>query len=251
MARVIRYVTCVEEGVRRRVPVVKTEENDKLWAPPSMWEGGTAFIIGGGPSLNSQDLSLLHHRHVIGVNDAYSFGNWIDVCTFGDPGWSKVHDKKTVQRSDGSVHPGLRRFRGLIVALNKELLLENRTDIRVMDREPNGFTKKRNKVGWNGNTGVASINLALHLGALKIVLLGFDFKSKGKESNWHDNLRHPNKEVWQPNYNLWKRNLAYCKRNQIKYWPHVEVLNATPDSAIPNNIWPYKDLYQILREEDG
>jgi len=36
-----------------------------------MWEGETAFIVGGGPSLLDVDISVLEGKRVIGVNNAY------------------------------------------------------------------------------------------------------------------------------------------------------------------------------------
>jgi hypothetical protein len=54
------------------------------WIAPKMWAGGTAFIVGGGPSLKGVDLTPIHHRRVIGVNNAYRMGNWVDICWFGD-----------------------------------------------------------------------------------------------------------------------------------------------------------------------
>jgi uncharacterized Rossmann fold enzyme len=37
-----------------------------------------------------------------------------------------------------------------------------------------------------GNSGYAAINLAYHLGAKRIVLLGFDMQTNGKETHWHE-----------------------------------------------------------------
>ena len=59
-------------------------KSHEMWKPPKIWKGGTAYIIGGGPSVNDADLSLIHDRRVIGVNNAYSLGGWVDVCWFGD-----------------------------------------------------------------------------------------------------------------------------------------------------------------------
>ncbi len=50
-----------------------------LWPIPKIWNKSTVFIIGGGPSLLDIDLSLLHDKRVIGVNQAYKLGNWIDI----------------------------------------------------------------------------------------------------------------------------------------------------------------------------
>lgn len=40
-----------------------------------------------------------------------------------------------------------------------------------------------------GNSGYQAVNLAVHLGAKKIVLIGFDMKGSGGKVHWHD--AHP------------------------------------------------------------
>ncbi len=255
MARVIRYYTAKDgNGVKQRYPVVYTDITE-YWEAPRMWEGSTAFIIGGGPSLKEQDLSPLKGRNVIGVNDAYMLGDWINVCFFGDPGWFYEHDKETVIRPDRSRHNGLRVFPGLIVGLASVLLVNARSDIRIMKTEPNGFKREPYRIGWNGNSGVAAINLALHFGAKRIVLLGFDMKSRKGNANWHDNIRRSRKQnegrhVPDPAYNFWLRNIKQCEKHRRKYWPDVEILNATPDSALPQSVWPQVPLESIIEKED-
>jgi hypothetical protein len=64
------------------------------WKPKKEWEGETAFILGGGPSLLLEDLSALHNRCVIGVNNAYRLGPWVDFCWFGDIKWWNKHKEE-------------------------------------------------------------------------------------------------------------------------------------------------------------
>lgn len=59
-------------------------KREDAFTPPKIWRGQTVFIIGGGPSINDTPLHLLHGRRVIGVNNAYLLGPWVDVCWFGD-----------------------------------------------------------------------------------------------------------------------------------------------------------------------
>jgi uncharacterized Rossmann fold enzyme len=43
-------------------------------------------------------------------------------------------------------------------------------------------------LSWNGNTGAAAINLAIHFGAKRIMLLGFDMDidPNNKMQHWHN-----------------------------------------------------------------
>ena len=72
----------------------KTDTSGPFWSAPEMWRDETVFIIGGGPSLAEMDLSPIHSRPVIGVNNAYALGPWVDVIFFGDAHWWP-HNKKT------------------------------------------------------------------------------------------------------------------------------------------------------------
>ena len=77
------------------------------WFVPRMWEGGTCWIIGGGPSFPRQFgvpekhirqvmenkvpintyspyFKQIHNKHVIGTNVAYLLGDWISILYFGD-----------------------------------------------------------------------------------------------------------------------------------------------------------------------
>jgi len=246
MAEIIRYVTVRDEsGERRRYPVVSAEE-EEYWSAPRMWDDCTAFILGGGPSLKDMDLSLIEGEKVIGVNDAYIYSELVNVCAFGDRDWFDLHDRDYLQRTDGSSHPALRKFGGVIVSYCREILTRDRTDVRVMKPEPRGFRRKPYEIGWNGNTGIATINLALHFGVSRVVLLGFDMKNRDGNTNWHDNLRHAHEENFNPNYDKWLSNIRYCERDRKRYWRHVEILNATPDSAIPDTVWPHVDLEKVV-----
>jgi hypothetical protein len=55
-----------------------------MFNPPKIWKGRVAFILGGGPSLNDVDFALIKEERVIGVNNAYKLGAWVDVCYSGD-----------------------------------------------------------------------------------------------------------------------------------------------------------------------
>jgi hypothetical protein len=153
------------------------------WTIQKIWSNSTVFIIGGGRSLNttglnwdskenkikiresiSKNLSCIHDKRVIGVNNAFELGNWVDVCLFGDVRWLEWNRKKLVD------YAGLMSW------------------IKTVVRDSGfGISKTPDKVFWNKSSGGAAINLAVHLGAKNIVLLGFDmFVEPNSKPNWHD-----------------------------------------------------------------
>lgn len=166
------------------------------WTVPKIWEGSTAFIIGGGPSLETMDWAPLRSHRIIGCNDAYMLGPWVDVCMFGDISWFNTHDHKWIEFPEGVEAPswahkancrkvaGLKQFYGLkVTCCERDIELEGpRSDIFQLERMPRGLSLRPDRVGWNCNTGAAAINLAILFGVTRIILLGFDMKGR----KWKD-----------------------------------------------------------------
>lgn len=198
-----------------------------FWKPPKMWKGQTAFIIGGGPSLKGMDWTPLHSKHIIGCNDAYTLGPWVDVCYFGDDGWYFKHHKTA-----------LLDFPGLKVCSDGGCLRE--PGILVVKRTPRGF--HTDKIGWNVNTGASAINLAYLFGVSRVVLLGFDMQLGAEgESNWHPNAKDkPNPK----NYLKFLMWFEFLKKGLDEKAPELEVLNATPNSKL--DLFPRVKLEDVL-----
>lgn len=199
---------------------------DGFWSVPRMWEGQTVVIIGGGWSLLDFDWERLKPFRCIGCNDAYLLGPEVtDICFFGDAAWFRIHDKDWM---DELGRPGLREFHG-IVCTNTEKSVRA-SWVKRLDRRPVGLYKEPWRCAWNQNTGAAAVNLALHTGARKIVLLGFDMKlSDEGNSNYHLNLKD------RPSADSYSRFIAGFENLKMKLrtmWPEVTIVNATPGSAM-------------------
>lgn len=211
-----------------------------FWTIPRLWPDSTVFILGGGPSLLKVDLSLLHSQRVIGVNQAYTLGPWVDICWFGDKGWYGLQGDR------------IKEFGGLIVTCAFETQLERRWQrVRYVGRSiPGGIEgSKRTHVAWNGNSGASAINLAYWLGAKRVVLIGFDMKlpedakNRNAQTHWHKD--------YEPKWD--KRNgvLSNPYWRFMKYWPQIakdakdlglEILNASEGSAV--------DLFPMVKVEE-
>lgn len=179
-----------------------------IWTAPEIWKDGECFIIGGGFSMPrqfgvpeeviqavcerrisetaySEYLQPLHDKHVIGVNNAYRLGNWIDVCFFGDCGWWLLHQEM------------LKTFPGLLVSCcprfaNKTKESDGVKYLAKDSRHQKGISKDPQKVAWNSNSGAAAISLAAHFGVKKIYLLGFDMQMENDRfSHWHGSHHLP------------------------------------------------------------
>lgn len=229
------------------------------WKVPKIWQDGECWIIGGGPSflpmfgvpeqvvnsvcqrkipdsVYSDYLSALHDRHVIGVNNVYRLGNWIDFVFFGDSSWHLVHAS------------ALNKWTGMKVTCSPKFA--NYTDnqshgIKYLARDPNrtqGISQDPRKISWNNNSGAASINLAYHLGVRRILLLGYDMRmSENNYSHWHGSHQPVGKKVTPP-FNRHMRGFPIIARDAKKLG--IEILNVNPNSAI--DVFPKVELKDVL-----
>jgi hypothetical protein len=58
------------------------------------WKGQTAYIIGGGPSLLTQNLALLDGKNVIVINSSYLAFPAAQFLVFSDMRWWIEHMRK-------------------------------------------------------------------------------------------------------------------------------------------------------------
>ena len=226
-----------------------------MWSIPRIWDGGQCIIIGGGASVPRQFgvpesiiqnvfkgvssveeyspyMERIHSQHIIAVNMAYKLGNWVDCMFFGDDSF---------YRSKNNV-ADLLRFSGLRLTCAQRIPFTNGT-FKVISRDAKkkyGISFSSNQVAWNDHSGGAAINLAVHFGVSRIILLGFDMKLDA------DNNQH-----WHKFYPKLKSSPTSVMQRHLKGYPtiandlkgKVEVINCSPDSAI--TVFPkinFKDL---------
>jgi hypothetical protein len=231
------------------------------WEVPEIWEDGECWIIGGGPSMPRQFgvpesliseiclgktepheyspwLCRLWDKHVIGVNNAYLIGDWLDCLFFGDGSWYLSHQQR------------IAAWTGLKVTCWPRIV-ETKYDpmqsIRYLSKDVKkmyGLTRDKSKVSWNTNSGASAIGLAVHFGVKRIMLLGFDMNlDQNKISHWHGSHGAAGKKQ--------KKSPPFIRH--LKGFPQiaedakvmgVEILNVNPDSAI--EAFPKVRLRDIL-----
>lgn len=145
---------------------------------PRLWPASTIVCLGGGPSLTAEDVEACRGRaQVIAINDAYRLAPWADVLYAADAKWWKWHT-------------GVPSFTGLKYSLQPTAaqwpgvqVLQN-TGERGLEVDPRGLRTGR-------NSGFQAMNLAVHLGARRIVLLGYDMQRAGRQEHWFGD--HPDR----------------------------------------------------------
>lgn len=214
------------------------------WIIPKIWPDSTVFIIGGGPSINSTNLDLIKNERTISVNNAYGDPvindqgeteryeprDWVDVAWFGDCGWYDMH------KEDLFKFPGLK-----VSCCPRFLKSKGPVWVKVVKRgKMEGIEKSRDRVAWNKNSGGSAVNLAIHFGAKKIVLLGFDMQRVNGKKNYHND--HVEVKGKKDPFSRYIRTFEAIAREADRM--NVEILNATPKSAL--TYFPIKTLEEVV-----
>lgn len=161
---------------------------------PKLWPDSTVVCIASGPSLTPDDVNYTRGRaRVIVVNDTYRLAPWADALYAADAGWWRVH-------RNASVFAGLKYSIGSRGSgLPKSVVALRNTGTGGLELHPTGLKTGR-------NSGYQAINLAVHLGARRIVLLGYDMQpdATGK-AHWFGAHLAPLNQPSQQIFKSWQK----------------------------------------------
>lgn len=188
----------------------------------------TFYCVGGGPSLIGFDWSRLQDKRCIAINRAYEVLPDAEFVYFTDRRfyeWHKIH---------------LLQHKG-------RLLLGNAGDQNYDPKVEKyritghcGLDTRPGHIRHGNNSGYAAINVAYHLGAKRIVLLGYDMRfAKDGKAHWHDGHPAMNRETSIPKMLMWFPHLVVPLREL-----RIDVVNANMDSAI--ECFPKVKLEEVL-----
>jgi hypothetical protein len=185
-------------------------------AVPSLCPGGTVVCLGGGPSLVREDVDYCRGKAtVVCVNDAWRLAPWADALIGSDAAWWHVHNGvpdfpglKFCLQANAATIPGMRVLRN--------------TGDAGLEADPTGVRTGR-------NSGAAAINLAVHFGAKRIILLGYDMEvCDENRSHWFGN--HPQGLRGNSPYPLFRAMIATMV-DPLKL-AGVQVINASRQTAL-------------------
>lgn len=130
------------------------------------WPNSTVVCLGTGPSLTAEDVESCRGKaRVIAVNDAYRIAPWADALVACDASWWHRH-----QGAPGYTGPKWSIEHGTWDGYRDRwpdiVRLRNTGDDGI-ETDPTGLRTGR-------NSGALAIGLAVHYGASRIVLLGYD-----------------------------------------------------------------------------
>lgn len=143
-----------------------------------VWRGQTAVCIGGGASLTKEQVEAVKGCRVIAVNDAYKLAPWADIlyaCDYKWWGW----------------HGGCPDFKGYKLQHYHESRLNNMGVAppypgidAILSNGKEGFEGRLDRIRNGGNSGYQALHIAMHLGASKIILIGYDMGVHCEKSHW-------------------------------------------------------------------
>lgn len=191
------------------------------WSVPKEWEGETCFVIGGGPSVLTQNVSRLEGRKVIAVNSSYLIAPFAQYVFAGDSRWLYEH------------RPALEKFKGRVVTCGSAVIWPGL--LTLTKKLPPGLSDDPRCLTFRYTSLHGAINLGRLLGAAPIVLLGADGRAVGGKTHHHA----PHK--WPQRPDCWKKQREDLRTIRL---PKGMIVNASPGSAW--DMWPIVDLGDYL-----
>jgi hypothetical protein len=201
-----------------------------------VWPGETVCCIATGPSLTPDDVLYVRGRaRVIAINDAIRLAPWADCLYSSDRHWWPTHR-------------GVPSFTGLKYGLGSgigksnpfsqlpDITVLKNTGYTGLETDPKGLRNGK-------NSGYASVNLAYHLGAARIILLGFDMGIRDGRVHFfgsHVGMNNPS----DAHFVSWRKHFATIV--EPLQAAGVSVVNCTPSSAL--DCFPMADLRETLRD---
>lgn len=188
---------------------------------PRLFPGSTIVCIGGGPSLTRDDVELTCARApVVAINDAWKLiphGKTDAILFACDHKWWRWNE-------------GVPSFTGLKYTLEHggrrhrlhwpDVHVLRNTGDRGLELDPSGLRTGR-------NSGFQAIGIAVHLGASRIILLGYDLQVGAKgEHHWfgmHPDRVRPPLSSFRPYFDTLVKPLREL---------NIEIVNCSRRSAL-------------------
>lgn len=186
--------------------------------------GGLVVCVATGPSLLQSDVDQVRGRAtVVCVNDAHRMAPWADVLYSSDRyWWHHYRGVPSFAGYKGAIEYSPRRGPTELLKLMPQLAIFRNTGHEGVELSPDGLRT------CGQNSGGAALNLALHLGATRVLLLGYDMGDvTGKQ---HFFGKHPQVIASRHNFPRWRK--AFDVMAPLLIGAGVEVLNCTRTTSL-------------------
>lgn len=207
-------------------------EHPRRWKVEPVFAGQTIAVLGAGPSLNAGDVERVRAAGwpMVAVNNALELAPDAAVHFFTDVRWHRWYGHSTPYRS----------FAGIRATLENWDLVARDPGLRpLLNHGREGLCFAPGRICNGGSSGYAAMNLALQLGAVRLVLLGFDMQPVGGRTHFFGD--HPTATPPE----VYALMLSYFPTMRAELQArHLEVVNCTPGSALTT--FPIRPLSEIV-----
>lgn len=208
--------------------MVSTATEIEYVVVPRLWPGETVVCLATGPSLTTADVDFVRGKaRAIAIKNAVDLAPWADVvygAGVDRTRWWNEHGARVAAQHHGlrfTLDPTARQWASLL-----------------RWGAEHGLSTDPAALSLGRNSGYQAINLAVLLGAAKVVLLGYDMRRTGGRENFcPGELKGPAHK-----YDEWMR-LFETMVEPLKALG-VSVINCTPGSAL--DVFPKMTLAEAL-----
>ena len=194
-----------------------------------LWQGGRAYVIGGGPSLRGFDTTLLDGKHIVAVNNAYRLFPKAEALYFMDTVWYNWHAVELME------------FKGLMYTTARQLKDKHRVKF-LNHGQRKGIDDRPDHLSKGTSSGYGGIGVAIAYGVKEVIILGFDMcRDEDGNHNYHNDHRRPVKDtIYEDAHMLsFPALVPACKERGIT------IINCNLDSAL--ECFPKEELGKWLQ----
>jgi len=198
-------------------------------AVPRICTTGTVVCVAPGPSLTEEDVNYVRGKAtVVVLNDAWKLAPWADVLYSSDLFWFPYYQWVPAFQGLKISFADISRPRA---ARDNGIILLKKTGEDGVEFGANGLRTTR-------NSGGAAINLAIHLGATRVILLGYDMAGTNLFGPHPLGLRKTTSKDYETYRHLISSMVVPLKERGI------EVVNCSRKTAL--KCFPVKPLREVL-----
>jgi hypothetical protein len=203
------------------------------FVPAREWQGDTCIVLGSGRSITDlgHDKILPHFEGrypIIACNSSFLIVPTCEVLFGADIRWWRENEWN------------IKRHLGFFKVARRPLTGKQPYPVHYVRSEHKGGLSLDPSVIYGRNSGHLALNLSIHFGASRVILVGFDMVTEQRGAqNWHTlHSRPANVDAFK----TWIGDLELAAPILMKN--AVSVLNANPNSAI--SCFDFTDLRDWL-----
>lgn len=196
-------------------------------------KGGTILCVASGPSLTREDVEYARDKvhATIVINSSFRMAPWAHILYAADFNWwdSNMSDVRAANISAELWTVSLQAARKFGLHF-----------IQPEKGKP-GLSRDASCIRTGMHSGYQVMNLAYHLGARRVLLLGYDMQRTGGKSHWHGDHKRP-----CHNNMDYKAALGHFPRLALDLRSEgVEIVNCTRETAL--KCFPRAPIQEVLQ----